>query len=120
MALWIIQGLLAVAFIGAGMMKLVTPKEKLVQKMPWAKDVAPASIKLLGLAEILGAVGLVVPWWTGIMPILTPIAAAALLVIMIGATATHARLKETMVPPLVLGLLSGLVAVGRFLPFFNR
>lgn len=114
-ALWVLQGLLAFAFTGAGALKLFTPKEKLEVKMHWAKTWPPGQIKLLGLAEVLGAVGLIAPWATGILPVLTPVAAVALVPLMIGAAMTHVKLKEPAVAPAVLAVLCVVVAVGRFL-----
>jgi uncharacterized membrane protein len=113
-ALWVLQGLLAVAFTMAGALKLLTPRVKLMEKMHWAKTWTDTNVKLLGLAEVLGAVGLVVPWLTGILPVLTPVAAVALTVLMVGAAKTHVDLKEPPAPAAVLAVLCVLVAVGRF------
>lgn len=113
-ALWIVQGLLAFAMFGGGAFKLVTPHDKLAAKMKWATDWPPARVKLLGLAEVLGAAGLIVPWVTGIAPILTPIAALCLLVLMGGAVKTHLDLKEPIAPPAILSALCVVVAIGRF------
>jgi hypothetical protein len=114
-ALWILQGLLAVAMLGAGGMKLVTPKAKLVAnpQMAWAADFGEGQIKLIGLSELLGAVGLVLPWALGIVPVLTAVAAACLLVIMAGAAWTHIRRKEPAIVPIVLAVLLAVVAAGR-------
>jgi uncharacterized membrane protein len=113
--LWVVQGLLALAFLAAGTFKLVTPRQQLVQKgMGWAVDFSDGSVKLIGLAEVLGAVGLVVPWATGIAPILTPVAAVGLTLVMGGAVMTHLRRKETPVPSVVLAPLALAVAVARF------
>ena len=112
-ALWVMQGIVAFACVAAGSFKLVTPRQKLATKMGWANDFTDGQVKLIGLAEVLGAVGLVVPWATHIMPRLTPVAAACLVVIMVGATMTHVRRKEPAFPPLVLAILSAVVAVGR-------
>lgn len=114
LALWIMQGLVAAAMLGAGAFKLVTPKPKLEKKLKWARTWEPGGIKLLGMAEILGAVGLVVPWATGILPFLTPVAAACLAVLMFGAVVTHLRLKESPLPPLVLLILCVVIALGRY------
>ena len=114
LALWIAQGLVAFAMLAAGAFKVATPRLKLAEKMKWAATWSDSNVKLLGLAEVLGGVGLVVPWLTGIMPILTPIAACGLVVIMAGAVKTHLDLKESPVPPAVLGLLCVFIAVGRF------
>jgi uncharacterized membrane protein YphA (DoxX/SURF4 family) len=96
------QGLLAFAFLASGIVKLVLPREKLAAKAAWVNDFSAAQLKLIGLAETLGAVGLVVPALTGIAPMLTPLAAAGLVAIMIGAVATHVRRKEPPTPPIVL------------------
>ena len=74
MLLWIGQGLLAVGFTLTGGLKLIARRERLVAHMRWATTWPRWRIKLLGLAEVAGAVGLVVPWATGIAPVLTPIA----------------------------------------------
>ncbi len=112
--LWILQAFLAFAMFAAGAFKAFTPYEKLTPKMKWALSWPPGRVKLLGLAEILGAVGLIAPPLTGILPILTPIAACCLLVLMLGAVKTHLDLKEPFVVPAVLGILALVVALGRF------
>ncbi len=116
-ALWVLQGLLAFAYFGAGAMKAASSKEKLLKnpQMGWAADFTDGQIKLIGLAEIAGAIGLIVPWATHILPILTPVAAACLIVIMAGAARAHMARKEPSVAPIVLAVLSAVVAVGRFL-----
>ncbi|HZD99827.1 MAG TPA: DoxX family protein, partial [Micromonosporaceae bacterium] len=72
---WVLQIVLGVLFLGAGGTKLTQPKEKLQPKMGWVEPVEPRNVKLLAAAEILGALGLVLPWATGIAKILTPLAA---------------------------------------------
>ena len=113
LALWIVQGLLAFAMAGAGAFKITTPHDKLSQKMKWAETWQPGRVKLLGLAEVLGAVGLVVPWLLHILPVLTPVAALCLFVLMAGAVKTHLDLEEPAAPPAVLAVLCLVVAVGR-------
>jgi uncharacterized membrane protein len=71
----------------------------------------------VGLFEIAGAIGLILPWATGVVPVLTPVAASALVLVMILGVGYHLRLKDPFskaVPALVLFILSALVAVGRF------
>jgi hypothetical protein len=114
LALWIVQGLLALVMALAGTFKVVTPREKLAEKMRWAKTWTDMNVKLLGLAEVLGAVGLVVPGVTGILPVLTPVAAVCLAVLMGGAVKTHRELNEPTAPAMVLAALCLLVAAGRF------
>ena len=115
-ALWILQCLLAVAFLAAGAMKIARSKEKISEGMAWAKDFAPGQIKLIGIAEMLGGLGLVLPGLTRILPGLTSLSGAALFVLMAGAVYTHVRLKETLraVPAVVLAIMSCAVAAGRF------
>lgn len=86
-ALWIIQGLLAALFLFAGVMKLVMPIAEMTREMPM-----PGSLlRFIGVCEILGGLGLVLPAWTGIRPGLTNLAAIGLLIIMIGAIVITAR-----------------------------
>jgi hypothetical protein len=118
-ALWIAAGLLAVAMLAAGFSKLATPKEKLLARMAWVEDVSPGMIKFIGLMEVLGAVGLILPALTGIAPILVPLAATGIAIIMIGAIIVHVRRGETkeIAPSVVLLALALFVAWGRFGPY---
>jgi uncharacterized membrane protein YphA (DoxX/SURF4 family) len=114
-AIWIIQGLAAFVFIMAGWMKLSQPFDKLAERMNYVKSFSPTQIRLIGTAEVAGALGLILPGLTGILPILTPIAAVCLVLLMCGAVYTHIRLHEldkvkSPALPLVLALL---VAIGR-------
>lgn len=109
-AAWTLQILLAFAFAAAGTMKLITPQPQLVANgMGWAQDFSNTQVKLIGAAEVAGAIGLVAPVATGILPVLTPTAAAGLAALMIGAVMTHAARGEPFVVPLVLGLLAAVV-----------
>jgi len=112
-ALWIAQALLAAIMVAAGAPKLLLPRARLAEKMSWTKDAPAALVKLLGLAELLGAVGLILPRLTGIAPILTPIAAACVSLILVGALATKLRHHESPALPVVAMLLAVLIAVGR-------
>lgn len=86
--------------------------------MGWVDDFSQRTIRWIGVAELLGAVGLVLPAATGVATWLTPTAAVGLVVVMLGAVATHLRRREVpmVVPPLVLGLLAAFVAWQRFGP----
>jgi uncharacterized membrane protein YphA (DoxX/SURF4 family) len=120
LALWIIAIILAVAFAGSGLMKLVVPKDKLVTAgQGWAQDYSSTNIRLIGLVEVLGAVGLVLPAALHIAPILVPLAAVGLALVMVGAIVVHARRKEPMniVVNVVLIVLAVIVAWGRFGPY---
>ena len=114
-ALWVVQGLLALAFVMAGAMKVFQPKEKLAAQMAWVNDFSPGTVKLIGALEVLGAIGLVAPMLTGILPWLTPLAAVGLVLTMLGAIVTHVRRGENqmLIANIVLGLLAAFVAYGR-------
>jgi hypothetical protein len=113
---WTLQILLALAFAGAGSMKLFTPGAELRAdpRMGWTTDFSDGQIQLIGAAEAAGAIGLVVPAATGIMPVLTPVAAVALSAVMGGAVVTSVRRGEPPVVPAVFALLLLAVAVLRF------
>lgn len=91
---WILQFLLAIAFVAAGLMKITTPKERLLDRMEWVRNVTPRGIKVVGVVEVLGGLGLVLPVLTGIAPFLTLLAALGLAVAMLLAIWTHIRLQE--------------------------
>lgn len=114
LALWVAQGVVAFAMLAAGGLKLITPRVKLAEKFKWAASWTDTNVKLLGLAEVFGAAGLIVPSLTGFLPVLTPVAAVCLLVLMAGAVKTHLDLKEPPFAPAVLALLCLFVALGRF------
>lgn len=106
-ALWIIVILLTVAFFGAGSMKLLRPRTALIDGgMPWAEDFSPTAIKAIAVLEVVGALGLILPLATGIAPILTPVAAVGLAIVMLGAVVVHRRRHEPVIPPAVLAVLS--------------
>jgi hypothetical protein len=120
-ALWIVQGLLAMVYLAAGGLKVVRPREQLVASgnFDWMKDSSDAAVKAVGLVEILGALGVILPWLTGIAPILTPIAATGLVVVQIGALRVHLVRDERRPLPanVLLLLLAAFAAVGRFVVF---
>jgi uncharacterized membrane protein YphA (DoxX/SURF4 family) len=111
-ALWIAQALLAVIFIFAGGMKLVMPIEELTAQMP----MPGLLVRLIGIVEVLGGLGVILPWLTGIRPGLTPLAAAGLVIIMIGATVVTLMIADIAMAliPIVVGLLAVFVAYGRW------
>ena len=120
LALWIVAIVLAAGFAASGLMKLLIPKDKLVSSgQGWAQDVAPTNIRLIGVVEVLGAAGLILPAVTHIAPILVPLAAVGLVLVMVGAAAVHARRKEVMNigVNVVLLALAVFVAWGRFGPY---
>jgi uncharacterized membrane protein YphA (DoxX/SURF4 family) len=114
--IWVVQGLLAFLFLFSGGMKVAQPDEKLVERMHWIKTWPKGSSLLIGGVEVLAAIGLILPAALKIAPVLTPIAATGLVVVMIGAVAVHAREKEWsgVATTAVLGLLALFVAITRF------
>ncbi|HEY4457703.1 MAG TPA: DoxX family protein [Pseudonocardiaceae bacterium] len=118
-ALWIVQGLLALTYLAAGGLKVVRPREQLVAsgRFDWMKDTSDAGVQAVGAVEILGALGLILPGLTGIAPILTPIAAVGLVIVQIGAVRVHLARNERQPLPAnaILLLLAAFVAIARFL-----
>ena len=114
--LWILQGLLAAAFAGAGVMKLTQPVEKLGKQMTWVPRFSVPTVRFVGAVEVLGAIGVVLPWATGIAKVLTPLAAVGLAVTMVLAAVHHLQHKEAKQMPssVVLFVLAAVVAIGRF------
>ena len=111
-ALWIVQGLLALIFLFSGGMKLVLPLEKLTGPMP----LPGLFVRFIGVAEVLGALGLVLPGLLRIRPGLTPLAAAGLVIIMIGATVVTLAggMVAVALMNVVVALLAALVGYGRW------
>ena len=113
-ALWIVQALLAALFLFAGGMKLVVPIAEMTKQMPLP---LPGWFLLFtGVVEVLGAIGLILPWLLRIRPGLTPLAAAGLVIVMIGAAAYTLAAGDvaSALMPLVVGILCGFVAYGRW------
>jgi hypothetical protein len=112
-AVWIVSGLLAVAFLFIGGMKLITPTADMEAM---AEGVPVILLRIAGTAEVLGALGLILPAATRILPILTPVAASGLVVVMIGATIANLVVGAypVIVQTLALGALAGFVAWARF------
>jgi len=117
-ALWCVQGILALAYLATGGMKVVQSREKLVAtgNFDWMKDSSDLAVKAIGVVEILGVLGLILPQLTGIARILTPIAAVGLVVVQIGALRLNLSNNDRRPLPVnvILLLLAAFVAVGRF------
>lgn len=113
-AIWVISGLLAAVYVFAGVYKLINPKEALLGAFPWVEDLPPLAVKAIAVVEILGGVGIIVPWALQMYPILTPLAAAGLVLIQLGAVLVHIRRRETDLMPLNAILLLNALFVGVF------
>jgi uncharacterized membrane protein YphA (DoxX/SURF4 family) len=117
--LWILQIVLAAMFAMAGVQKSTQPKEKLVTRLPWVEDFSAGTVRLIGIVELLGAIGLVLPAALDIAPVLTPLAATGLAIVMALAVNTHRRRHEPSGMALTAALLVAalVVAWGRFGPY---
>lgn len=96
-ALWIIAGLLAVVFLVSGVGKLLVPKEKLAgmgSASRWVEDFSPSALKVIGVIEVLGAVGLILPATLDIAPVLVPVAAVGAVLLFVGAAIMRLRRGE--------------------------
>jgi uncharacterized membrane protein len=113
-ALWIVQGLLAAIFLFAGGIKLVMPMEEMLKQMPL--PLPRWFVLFTGVVEVLGAIGLILPWLLRIRPGLTPVAAAGLVIVMIGATVYTFAAGDvaSALIPLLVGILAAFVAYGRW------
>jgi uncharacterized membrane protein YphA (DoxX/SURF4 family) len=121
LALWIVAGLLGVVYLFAGVGKLIISKEKVASmstSAEWVEDFSPGSVKAIAVLEVLAAVGLVLPAALDIAPVLVPLAALGVVMLMVGAVITRIRRHEFkfMVADLVYLGLAGFVVWGRFGP----
>jgi len=118
-SLWIIAGLLAAVFLASGALKLARTREQLAASgFGFAEDFGAGAVKAIGAIEVLAGAGLVLPAALDIAPVLVPLAAVGVMVVMVGAIVTHLRRREarTIAVPVVLLALAVLVAWGRFGP----
>jgi uncharacterized membrane protein YphA (DoxX/SURF4 family) len=113
-ALWIVQALLALLFLFAGCLKLVMPVEEMLKQMPL--PLPGWFIVFIGVVEVLGGIGVILPWLLRIKPGLTPLAAAGLVIVMLGAVVYGLAAGEIVssLMPLAVGLLAAFVAYGRW------
>jgi DoxX-like family len=119
-ALWVVAGVLAAAFADTGSLKLTESNQALsASGMTWTEDFSPAAVKFISVAEVAGALGIILPALLNVAPAVVPVAAAALAVVMAGAVLVHLRRKERVdaVLAVVLGLLAVFLAWGRFGPY---
>ncbi len=118
-ALWIVAGLLAVAYLVGGGLKTIMSKDRIAATGPsahWVEDFSGGAVKAIGAFEVLGAIGLILPAVLDIAPVLVPFAAIGLALIMVGASITRIRRHEYRLLPADLAYLAAtvFVAVGRF------
>ena len=113
--IWIIQIIVTVAFLAAGVMKFVTPYADMAAdpNMQWVHDFSSAQIKIISALEVVGALGLILPMILRRFKILVPIAAVGLAIIMCGALITHILRGEPVIVNVVLFILAIITAWGR-------
>ena len=117
--LWTIAGVLAAGFLASGAMKLIRTREQLAAAgLGFVEDFSAGTVKAIGALEVLGALGLILPALLGIAPVLVPLAATGLALLMLGAIITHLRRREpkVVVVNVILLALAVIVACGRFGP----
>lgn len=116
LALWVVQTLLAVTFVGTGVWKLITPVADLAAKMPWMGEVSPAFLQTTAVLDLLGGVGVFLPSATRIAPRLSALAALGCVGLMAGAIVFHLQRGEAASTPfnVVMAALSAFVAWGRY------
>lgn len=114
-ALWALQVLLALTFVVTGLMKVFKPVDELVVTQAWVAHFSPLMVKGIGVLELLGAIGLIVPSASRIMPKLTVFAALGLFILMAGAAGTHVLTGEPdkMGASVILAVLCLVIAWGR-------
>ncbi|NNF09777.1 MAG: DoxX family protein [Acidimicrobiia bacterium] len=115
---WVLQGLLAAVMLMAGATKAMQGREKLLSepRMAWVEDYSDSTIRTIGGLEVAAAVGLVLPWALDVAKVLTPLAAAGVVAMMIGAMLTHRRRGEmqAIASNAVIAVVAVVVAIGRF------
>lgn len=118
-AVWIVSGILTALYLAAGSQKALLPAEKIAKNFPWSESIGLRNTRIVGVLEFIGAVGLIVPALTGIVPILSAFAAVGLVLVQLCAIILHLRRGEAKVLPfnVVLLLLAAFVAVTRFLGY---
>ena len=116
--LWILQVLLGGMMLMAGAMKLMRGKDQLAEdpRMGWVEDYSESTVRGIGAAETAAGIGLILPWWLDIAPILTPLAALGVVAVQVGAFLTHRRRGETqmLAANATLAIVGLIVAIGRF------
>jgi hypothetical protein len=113
--LWIVQVLLALAYLMAGVLKATQPLDMLSKRMSWVRATPAGLVRFIGVAELLGAIGIILPLATGILPWLTVAAAIGLVIVQLCAIVFHLARGEARVLPgnVVLLVLALFVVIGR-------
>lgn len=115
-SLWVGQVILATMFIMAGVMKSTQPIEELGKALPWVNEVSAGLVRFIGISELLGGIGILLPSLLRIKPVLAPLAAAGLAVVMVLAFVYHIVKGEYSVLGInvLLAAIALFVAWGRY------
>jgi uncharacterized membrane protein YphA (DoxX/SURF4 family) len=118
-AVWVLQVLLALAFLVAGLMKSTQPRQRLATSMGWVEDFSDNTVRTIGVLELLAGIGLLLPAVTGVATMLVPLAAVGLALLMLLAALTHRRRGEPQMIGINAALLLAAVVVAwaRFGPY---
>lgn len=109
-AYWIVAGLLAVFYLYSGGIKIIQSKDRLRPMMQWVDDMPLAAVRAIGVVEVLGAIGLIVPPLVGVLPGLALAAAIGLIAVQVGAAIVHLRRGDAIWMNLALAIVAGVVA----------
>lgn len=115
--LWVAAAIAALFYVFAFYLKVIQPKEKTAAMMPWVGTASPAFVNFVGLVDLAGGLGLILPLATGILPFLTPLAALGTIVLQVLAIGFHGRRGETKQ---TVGLNIILLAIGVFVLWGRR
>ncbi|MGP3536423.1 DoxX family protein [Microbacterium sp. RD1] len=115
-ALWVLNAVLALFFLYSGATKIFRSKTALAASgLHWVDDFSAVSVRLIGVVEVLGAAGLILPILVNVVPILAPVAAIGLTIVMIGGTIVHVRRHERPLPAAPVAVLTTASAIVGFL-----
>jgi uncharacterized membrane protein len=117
--LWLLQIVLALAFLALGLLKVLRSRERLLRVEPWVEDYPEWVITTIGVLELAGAAGVILPAVFGVATVIVPVAATGLAIIMVGAVVTHLMRGESnrLAGPVALLICAAAVAAGRFGPW---
>jgi uncharacterized membrane protein len=117
--LWLLQIVLALVFLALGLLKVTRSRERLLRVAPWVEDFPDPIVTIIGVLELLGAAGVVLPAVFGVWTVLVPIAATGLGILLVGAVVEHLTRREIdqLPTPVALLIAAAAVAAGRFGPW---
>jgi uncharacterized membrane protein len=117
--LWLLQIVLALVFLPLGLLKVTRSRERLLRVAPWVEDFPEPVVTIIGVLELLGAAGVVLPAVLGVWTVLVPVAATGLGILLVGAVVEHLTRRETdqLPAPVALLIAAAAVAAGRFGPW---